>query len=230
MTEKESIARTHEQHTRELDLINSHEASLINEQNKTLTDAWIAARAEMAAPKFDAVNPHYHSKFASLAELLRVAIPALAAQGIGLTQRTEIRNDTVIVISELLWPQGKNSADGESLRAEFPAIPGKTDSPQALGSAVTYARRYSLAALLAIAAEDDDDGEAATETPTNTAAKWTLGMAKAKIGEAQAHSHLANIDAKYADTWSATFNSQELKELREHHRAKTTDLMQNTLT
>jgi hypothetical protein len=208
-----------------------------------LTDAWRSARAEMPAPKFDAVNPHYRSRYASLAELLRVAVPTLAKHKIGLTQRTAYEDGVTIIVTELLfWSEVIGE---EKMIAEYPAIAKDSTNPQALGSAVTYARRYSLAALLAIAAEDDDDGNAATSgngngkptsgsgykadkgtaqpnhkaenNGTQQGEPWTLQRAKAKMEEAKAIPHLRNIEKKHGAAWKAALGEAELALLRAYH-------------
>lgn len=108
----------------------------------------------VSADAFDKENPHFRSKYASLTAILKATKPALNENGIGITSRTRIQGD-LIVVETFLVHQGK-----KFVRAEWPV--GKlTMLPQQLGSALTYARRYALQSILGVAADDDDDGNAA---------------------------------------------------------------------
>jgi hypothetical protein len=118
--------------------------------------ALIAARAKMREPKKTATNPHFHSTYAPLDELVDVACGALAAEGLMLSQFTRVKDGRMVLESRIL------SASGECVDfGDYDLGPYTT--PQALGSALTYGRRYTLAAILGLAAEDDDDGYAATD-------------------------------------------------------------------
>ena len=99
----------------------------------------------------------YDYSYATLDELIAATRPALSANGIACVQHARTENQRVIVVTELLHASGQ--------RLPFPeiALPcGNT--PQAVGSALTYARRYSLGAALGVAAEEDDDGRAAQDS------------------------------------------------------------------
>ena len=87
------------------------------------------------------------------------SVPVLSAHGIALIQPTRFRDGITVVETYLI-----HGESGEYLGCEYPVVPSKAD-PQGLGSALTYARRYSLCSLLGIAADDDDDGNAASQPP-----------------------------------------------------------------
>lgn len=125
------------------------------ENPKTLNAGLLAALAKAqsklgGAVTKDSTNPHFRNQYASLAAVLRAAIPALTSEGIALVQYREA--------SELVTVLGH--VDGGLLEVRYPLHPMKQD-PQGWGSAMTYARRYQLMALLGLAA-DDDDGNAAS--------------------------------------------------------------------
>jgi hypothetical protein len=118
-----------------------------------------AAQAELADPVRDGQNPHYASRYATLGAVLAAVRPVLARHGLAVVQdvRTETSGDRLIVsvTTRLL-------ADGEALdcgpaSVSLPATAG----PQAVGSAITYLRRYCLQAAVGVASADDDDAEAA---------------------------------------------------------------------
>lgn len=125
----------------------------------TLVQALAKARAEMVPPKFNKVNPHFRSKYADLSSLLSSVIPPLSAHDIVLTQTTRRGEDGVLVLVTTL-----RHKDGGTIESEYPVLPVKQD-PQGYGSALTYARRYSISCVCAIAAEEDDDGNGGSQVP-----------------------------------------------------------------
>jgi hypothetical protein len=125
--------------------------------NQSPTIGAIAAALAKAQAAFkpaikDASNPFFKSKYCDLAGALDAVRDALSVNGLALVQSTDA-GDKMVLHTTLLH------ASGEWISSTYPITAVKTD-PQGIGSAVTYARRYSLMALLGIAAEDDD-GEAA---------------------------------------------------------------------
>jgi len=117
-----------------------------------LGDALAKAQAEMEGAAKDATNPHFRSKYADLASI-RDACRPLAKFGIAFLQPTRAEGPHVTVTTLLLHSSGEWIAEDLTLTAG-------QNTPQAVGSAITYGRRYGLAAMVGIAPEDDD-GEAA---------------------------------------------------------------------
>ena len=113
--------------------------------------ALLAARMKMESPKKVATNPHFGSRYAPLDELVRVSFAPLAEQGLMLTQHTLAVDERMILVTRLL------AADGGAMECGSYDL-GPLISAQAMGSNLSYARRYSMAAVLGLAAEDDDDG------------------------------------------------------------------------
>ena len=121
----------------------------------TIAEALAAAQAELTDPPKDSLNPHFKSRYADLATVLKTVRPVLARHGIAIVQTTGITDaGSVILITALMWR-------GESIVGRYPVAPVKAD-PQGYGSAMTYARRYALQAIVGVAADDDDDGNAAS--------------------------------------------------------------------
>ena len=117
-----------------------------------LADALAKAQAEMEGATKDSTNPHFRSKYADLASI-RDACRPLAKYGIAHLQPTRAEGPHVTVTTLLLHSSGEWIAEDLTLTAG-------QNTPQAVGSAITYGRRYGLAAMVGIAPEDDD-GEAA---------------------------------------------------------------------
>lgn len=116
-------------------------------------------QSECPAPKKTAENPHFKSKYSPLEEIISTIKPHLAKNGLSFFQSTTTEGDNICVTTLVLH------ASGEYIESEPLKLPMGKVTAQGAGSAVTYARRYSLCAALGIVAEDDDDGNAAAEQP-----------------------------------------------------------------
>ncbi len=114
-----------------------------------------AKRAFMPAMK-DKTNPAFRSKYADLGACLDAVDDALLEQGIALYQETFMDESGVTVETVFLHESG------ETIRGGKLHVPAAKQDPQGYGSALTYARRYSLQAACGIAPEDDD-GNAASK-------------------------------------------------------------------
>ena len=112
----------------------------------------------------DAVNPHFKSTYADLTSIWDACREPLAANDLSIAQ--VIRDNHLVTILM--------HKDGEMIESYCPLINNKGDM-QGLGSAITYARRYGLAAMVGVTAEDDD-GNAASGKENNVAK--TLGFSK----------------------------------------------------
>lgn len=123
------------------------------EMSTNIADLAVAlakAQGEIKNAAKSSDNPYYKSKYADLAEVLNVAREPLAKNGLSIMQANEgVANGYMSVTTLLLHSSGQFIKS----TGTFPV--GKQD-PQGAGSALTYARRYSLAAMLGIAQEDDD--------------------------------------------------------------------------
>jgi len=127
-----------------------------------LAKALAAAQKEIKTAKKDAANPFYKSKYATLAGVWDVCREPLSTNGLAVTQTTDItEGGLVVLITRLIH------SSGAEVSSRYPVVPVKND-PQGYGSALTYARRYCLSAIVGVAA-DDDDGEAAGHAQTTKA-------------------------------------------------------------
>lgn len=99
----------------------------------------------------DATNPFFKSKYATLEHIITSTKDALAKNKLTYSQFPDGEGLTTILMHE----------SGEWIKATMTVHMGA--KPQEQGSALTYARRYALSAVLGIATEDDDDGNAASQ-------------------------------------------------------------------
>lgn len=126
------------------------------------------AQGEITHAAKAADNPHFRSKYADLPAVMDAARPHLAKNGLAVAQITDFDADG----NMLLMTQLSHST-GQWIRSWYPVRPVQ-NTPQGIGSALTYARRYAYCALVGVAADDDDDGNAASNgNPTPPAQKKT---------------------------------------------------------
>lgn len=117
-----------------------------------LAKALVQAQAKMGNAVADSANPFFKSKYADLGSVLEACRGPLAEAGIARIQLVVSHNNVPGVRTMLV-----HSDSGEYVAATVFCSPkAKEDGPQALGSVLTYLRRYSLAAVAGIAQEDDD--------------------------------------------------------------------------
>lgn len=112
------------------------------------------AQSEMSNALFNKVNPHFKSKYADLSSVRDNVIPVLAKYEISLIQTTDMLNEKLVLVTSLCH------SSGQYISSRMPVIAEKP-TPQSLGSALTYARRYAMSAIAGIASEEDDDGNEA---------------------------------------------------------------------
>jgi hypothetical protein len=125
-----------------------------------IATALVKAQLAFAPALKTSTNPHFRSRYADLAACVEAVIDSLNANGIALIQKTHDSDNGVAV--ETLFVH----ESGETMSGGILHVPAAKHDPQGYGSALTYARRYSLMAACGIAPEDDD-ANAAQRTPVN---------------------------------------------------------------
>ena len=120
-----------------------------SESIAALAKALAAAQGDMENPTKNAVNPHFKNKYADLAELTRATRPVLASHGLAISQWLGYEDGKVTVETILMHESGEWISN-------LATTPAPKQDPQGVGSAQTYLRRYSWAAVCGVAQEDDD--------------------------------------------------------------------------
>jgi len=120
--------------------------------------ALVKAQKEFGPALKSSSNPHFKSRYADLAACVEAVVDALNNNGIALTQRVNPSENGVIVETVFIHESGEVINCGQL------HVPAAKQDAQGYGSALTYARRYSLMAACGIAPEDDD-GNAASKQP-----------------------------------------------------------------
>lgn len=121
---------------------------------KSIASALVKAQKEFGPALKTSTNPHYRNKYADLSACVEAVIDGLNNNGIYLMQLNEERDGGVCVQTVFIHESG------EQLSAGSLFVPAAKQDPQGYGSALTYARRYSLMAACGIAPEDDDANSA----------------------------------------------------------------------
>lgn len=127
-----------------------------SESIKEIATALCSFQGEVEKINKEATNPFFKSKYATLANILDVIREPLHKNGLSFVQ---FPTDQFGLVTRLMH----NS--GEWLEAEYVMQPTK-NTPQEIGSCITYMRRYALGSILGLNIDYDDDGNAASKPTT----------------------------------------------------------------
>lgn len=190
----------------------------MSEQINELATALSDAQAQMDFAKKGSNNPFFKSSYADLASVWDVCRQVLPKHGLAVSQTME-PGEGVQVRTTLMHKSGQWISG-------VIALPPVKNDPQAYGSAVTYGRRYSLAAIVGVIA-DDDDGEAAMNRngkgkakPAPAAPKWTEGKAKDAVVFANSIGELATIWKANAGAWKQYPWFDAVTQLKDQRKAE----------
>lgn len=146
---------------------------LTSETIDALSAALALAQGEIRAAVKDANNQAFNSKYADLAAVFDAVRPALAKHGLSVVQMPEHSDDALLHLTTRVCHQSGQWIEGTM------SIPVGKVNAHGYGSAITYARRYALSAALGVVADEDDDGNKASETAT-PAARIAAGKGAAR--------------------------------------------------
>jgi hypothetical protein len=149
-----------------------------------IASALVKAQKGFGSALKTSTNPHFKSRYADLAACVEAVIDSLNDNGVALIQQTHECEGGVMVETMFVHESGEQFSAGKLF------VPATKHDAQGYGSALTYARRYSLMAACGIAPEDDD-GNAATASapkrqavaPVQPAPIKTIGVTEAETIE-----------------------------------------------
>jgi hypothetical protein len=121
---------------------------------KNIATAFVKAQKEFGPALKTHTNPHFKSRYADLSACIEAVVDALNNNGIAMTQMAHECTNGVCIETIFLHESGEQISSGKL------TVPAMKQDPQGYGSAMTYARRYSLMAACGIAPEDDDGNNA----------------------------------------------------------------------
>ena len=141
--------------------------------DRPIFDRLLAAQKEITAIPKEQTNPHFDHKYADVNAILKIIKPVLNKHGLLLMQTLTHIDGKAAITTTVMCEGGKIEATAPIPEPPTPA-PGKRGNTfQDMGSAFTYWRRYALAAMFALEAEDDDANSLTSEAPAPTSAKGT---------------------------------------------------------
>ncbi len=180
-----------------------------------IASALVKAQKAFGPALKTATNPHFRSNYADLSACVEAVIDGLNNNGIALIQKQHPHEGGVAVETIFVHESG------ETLSAGVLTVPAAKQDPQGYGSALTYARRYSLMAACGIAPEDDD-GNAASRTKSG--AKIGSGVIKSTDG---AENHVSDERRAELDELSTymveCFEAGQELEVIKHWKSLTTN-------
>ncbi|CAB5207224.1 Essential recombination function protein [uncultured Caudovirales phage] len=125
---------------------------------KQIATALVKAQMAFGPALKTATNPHFRSRYADLSACVEAVMDGLNHNGIAMIQQCS-ESDTGVIVETVFIHES-----GEMLNCGKLHVPAVKHDPQGYGSALTYARRYSLMAACGIAPEDDDGNAASRKT------------------------------------------------------------------
>lgn len=178
-------------------------------ENKNIYAAFVKAQKGFAPALKTSTNPHFKSRYADLSACVEAVIDSLNDNGIGLIQKTH-QDDRGVTVETMFVHESGESMSGGTLH-----VPAAKQDPQGYGSALSYARRYSLMAACGIAPEDDD-GNAASQRPQQrqTAPKQAVDI-EPWIAKMLAATSSKELNKVAQEAWDAT---QDERITTEHSR------------
>ena len=144
-------------------------------EHKNIFEALSAAQGELKNPEKTktADAGKYKYKYADIADVLECVLPVLSKHGLSVTQPTSIKDGSIILLTKLHF-------NDQTIESEYPVC-SLNGNHQAMGAALTYARRYALTTLVGVAAVDDSDGSDAAPVGDGGKVKITASQAKTEI-------------------------------------------------
>lgn len=144
----------------------SYQTSTNMMKSNTITKiaaALFRAQSKMTNAVKDSSNPFFKSKYADLNAVREACLPHLQNEGIMVTQPVIQKDGKNYLRTELTHVES-----GEFYASDVELVCAKANDPQALGSSISYARRYGLQALVGLGAEDDDGNAGSGKFATGT--------------------------------------------------------------
>lgn len=124
-----------------------------SDQINELAAALAKAQGEITGALKESANPFFKSKYADLASCWDACRAPLSTNGLSVVQGTQVDGGSLYLITRLLH------SSGQWVSSQTPVTP-KDDTPQGMGSALTYSRRYALTAMVGVSQVDDDGNSA----------------------------------------------------------------------
>jgi len=173
-----------------------------------ISGALAKAQSEIQGAVKDADNPFFKSKYADLSSVWEACREQLTKNEIAVIQGLDTEGSNIVVTTTLAHKSG------EWMRSSLSWAPEKTNA-QGIGSLITYLRRYALSAMVGVAPQDDDDGEAAMGRPQTA----KMPTAKAKVPETNNDLDTATWFEDFKAEIDGAVSNEELNEMWQRDKA-----------
>jgi len=160
------------------------------EDIKELVAALAKAQNAIQPAKFN--KKSHLTRYADFLSVMEACRQPLCENGLSVMQFCETMNDKLYLVTMLAH------ISGQWIKSYYPIMGKNLDLPQALGSAVTYAKRYSLSAMIGVVADDDHDDDAETAMGRGKQKEEEPSKPKKKISLEEV-SILKSLDAKFTE-------------------------------
>jgi len=168
-----------------------------------LAKALVKAQAAMNHAAKDAKNPHFKSSYSTLASVIDAVRPPLSANGLAFVQKTHDAEGGVCIETVLIHESGQEMSFGKLF------VPATKQDPQGFGSALSYAKRYSLQTALGVSSEDDDGNAASKPRPAPVQpVKVTIDM-EAAVEEMSAQTSIDALKECFAKWYKSAEGEQK---------------------
>jgi hypothetical protein len=141
---------------------------------KAINEALAKLQSELRPILKDSENPFFKSKYADLASVSRILYPLMSKHGLSVTHHGSYANNQFVMTTVL------RHDSGEHLESSWPIF-SKDNSSQAIASAWSYARRYSLMGIVGATSSDDDDAEASESRAESKTVNTAVEPQKAAV-------------------------------------------------
>ena len=177
--------------------------TMLDEQSGEMQKALAMFREQVKQPKLDGSNPYFNSNYVTLAGVQQAVDEGIKGTGLAYVQLVDSDNNGNVYVETIITHKGG------ILRSGKLSIPPKKKDAQGQGSAITYARRYQLAAMFGITSDKDDDANAAVGGNPNQGRKQAPKQQSSKVNQ-QLRSHYLKLIADLENAFPKS-NRQQLE-------------------
>ena len=178
-----------------------------------LSAALVKFHGAMGKVGKDSVNPHFKNKYASLSNIIEAVTPHLNAVGLSVVQMPTVEGLETVLLHE----------SGEYISSLSAISAQPNANAQQVGSAITYARRYALGAVLSLNIDEDDDANAASVAPAGRAKPASDVAPLAAIKAAKSLGELAAVWGNLTNAEKALPTVKAAKDARKNELTPKTE-------
>lgn len=193
---------------------------MMSQSINELATALSKAQSEIKGAKKDQLNPFFKSKYADLASTWEACRVPLTKNGLSVAQTTDVTEKGLIVITTLMH------SSGQFISGIIPILT-KDNGPQAMGSALSYSRRYALAAIVGVSPEDDDAEISEKRKPSDRFKTETVLLNKPDTSKSEhkeaIHTVVALGNTKY--DLEGEFKNKTFKEIAFNEKGRVKDFI-----